>query len=104
MIEVRLHKKEGKISAFEFSGHSGFAEAGSDIVCAAVSTAAQFAILGIDETEKIDCEYAVFDGGIEFLLNQPSYIAQSYLETLEIFLYQLSQQYEKFLKITVMEE
>ena len=77
MIEVRLHKKEGRISAFEFSGHSGFAEAGSDIVCAAVSTAAQFAILGIDETEKIDCEYAVFDGGIEFSLNQPSDIAQS---------------------------
>lgn len=104
MIEVRLHKKEGKISAFEFSGHSGFAEAGSDIVCAAVSTAAQFAILGIDETEKIDCEYAIFDGGIEFSLNQPSDIARSYLETLEMFLYQLSQQYEKFLKITVMEE
>ena len=93
MIEVRLHKKEGKISAFEFSGHSGFAEAGSDIVCAAVSTAAQFAILGIDETEKIDCEYAVFDGGIEFSLNQPSDIAQSYLETLEMFLYQLSHYY-----------
>ena len=104
MIEVRLHKKEGKISAFEFSGHSGFAEAGSDIVCAAVSTAAQFAILGIDETEKIHCEYAVYDGGIEFTLTRPSDIAQSYLETLEMFLYQLSQQYEKFLKITVMEE
>ena len=104
MIEVRLHKKEGKISAFEFSGHSGFAEAGSDIVCAAASTAAQFAILGIDETEKIACEYAVFDGGIEFSLFEPSDIAQSYLETLEAFLGQLSQQYDKFLKITVMEE
>ena len=31
-------------------------------------------------------------------------LAQSYLETLEAFLGQLSQQYDKFLKITVMEE
>ena len=60
MIEVRLHKKEGKISAFEFSGHSGFAEAGSDIVCAAVTTAVRFAectindVLGNHANTKVD--------------------------------------------------
>ena len=104
MIEVRLHKKKGRICAFELSGHSGYADAGSDIVCAAASSAAQFAILGIEDTEKLRCDYAVFDGGIEFSLFEPSDIAQSYLRTLEIFLGQLSQQYDKFLKITVMEE
>lgn len=109
MIDARLHKNKGRVTAFELSGHSGYAEVGADIVCAAASTAAQFAILGIEETEKISCEYAVFDGGIEFSLSdnvtaREDEIAQSYLKTLEVFLVQLSQQYENYLKITVMEE
>lgn len=104
MIDVRLHKNKCGITAFELSGHSGYAESGSDIVCAAASSAAQFAILGIDETERVCCEYAVYDGGIEFSLKEESDAAQGYLKTLEMFLLQLSQQYGNYLKITVMEE
>ena len=37
MIRVTLHQKGGLITGFECVGHAGFAEAGSDIVCAAVS-------------------------------------------------------------------
>ena len=49
MIEVRLHKKKGRICAFELSGHSGYADAGSDIVCAAVSTAVKLAECTIND-------------------------------------------------------
>ena len=38
MTRVTLfHEADGSLSGFECKGHSGFAEAGSDIVCAAVS-------------------------------------------------------------------
>ena len=37
MIRVTLHRKGDLITGFECAGHAGFAEAGSDIVCAAVS-------------------------------------------------------------------
>ena len=37
MIRVTLHWKGDLITGFECVGHAGFAEAGSDIVCAAVS-------------------------------------------------------------------
>ena len=37
MIRVTLHWKGDLITGFECMGHAGFAEAGSDIVCAAVS-------------------------------------------------------------------
>ena len=37
MIRVTLHRKGDLITGFECTGHAGFAEAGSDIVCAAVS-------------------------------------------------------------------
>ena len=38
MTTVSFHTEEGgRIVSFEVKGHSGYAEAGSDIVCAAVS-------------------------------------------------------------------
>ena len=37
MIRITLHSKGGLITGFECTGHAGFAQAGSDIVCAAVS-------------------------------------------------------------------
>ena len=37
MIRLTLHWKGDAITGFECTGHAGFAEEGSDIVCAAVS-------------------------------------------------------------------
>jgi hypothetical protein len=37
MIQITLHSQGEEITGFECTGHAGFAEAGSDIVCAAVS-------------------------------------------------------------------
>lgn len=48
MICVRVIYSEGTIEEIEVSGHSGYAEAGSDIVCSAVSTA-MFLSLGLIE-------------------------------------------------------
>ncbi len=39
-----LSTKEGFISGFRIAGHSGYAEIGSDIVCAAVSSAVYMTI------------------------------------------------------------
>ena len=38
MIRLTLHSRDGEWTGFECLGHAGFAEAGQDIVCAAVST------------------------------------------------------------------
>jgi uncharacterized protein YsxB (DUF464 family) len=43
MTTVQFFSQEERITGFSCSGHSGYAEAGSDIVCAAVSTAVKFA-------------------------------------------------------------
>ena len=37
MIFATLYRKDGRYTGFEARGHSGYAETGSDIVCAAVS-------------------------------------------------------------------
>jgi len=38
MIQVTIIKSDGAYKGFSFSGHSGYAESGSDIVCASIST------------------------------------------------------------------
>ena len=43
MTRVEFFDQDGRITGFTVSGHSGYGEAGSDIICAAVSTAVQFA-------------------------------------------------------------
>lgn len=49
MTRVEFFDQDGRISGFCCSGHSGYAEAGSDIVCAAVSTAVKFAETTLSE-------------------------------------------------------
>lgn len=41
MIKAVFYKKNGCLSGFSLSGHAGYAESGKDIVCAAVSSAAE---------------------------------------------------------------
>lgn len=43
MVKVEIFNRDGRINGFSVSGHSGYAEAGSDIVCAAVSAAVTMA-------------------------------------------------------------
>ena len=60
MTTVEFFDRDGIICGFSVSGHSGYAEAGADIVCAAVSTAVQFAeatitdVLGIAAKTKVN--------------------------------------------------
>ena len=43
MTKVEIFNQNGRINGFAVSGHSGYAEEGSDIVCASVSSAVTMA-------------------------------------------------------------
>ena len=64
MTTVEFFNRDGRITGFSVSGHSGYGEAGSDIVCAAVSTAVTFAeatindVLGAQAKTKVNKEEA----------------------------------------------
>ena len=42
MTKIEVFNQNGRINGFAVSGHSGYAEEGSDIVCAAISSAVTF--------------------------------------------------------------
>lgn len=63
MITVVIGGSEdGRIRGFEISGHSGYAESGEDIICAAISVLGQTAIVSLKELTDLRVEYEIDEG------------------------------------------
>ena len=69
MITAGFIKKDDRFSGFKISGHSGYAESGKDIVCAAVSSAVQTVANIIADQFGIECESRVNDKNAEIYFN-----------------------------------
>jgi len=98
-----------KILGFEISGHSGYADSGSDIVCAAVTSAVQLAANAATETVGINAEVEVGENIVSLRLpeeigdSQKEYAAEAIFEALLLHLETLSEQYRGTIQIKVME-
>ena len=49
MTRCEFFMEDDRIKGFSISGHSGYAEAGSDIVCAAISAAVELTITTVND-------------------------------------------------------
>lgn len=59
MTKVKFSRRDNRLYAVECLGHSGYAEEGQDIVCAAISSVIQTAVLGLFQVAGINVEYTV---------------------------------------------
>ena len=104
MITVTFYKSGDLLTGFNISGHSGYAEEGADIVCAAVSSAAIMAANTITDIMHISAEVTVGDGLIDFKLSpDEAKKSLSILEGLKLHLNALSEQYTKYIKLKFSE-
>ncbi|MBP3634737.1 MAG: ribosomal-processing cysteine protease Prp [Oscillospiraceae bacterium] len=72
MTRVEFFDQDGKICGFSVMGHSGYAEAGADIVCAAVSTAVQFAETTITDVLGVQAKTKVNESKAQITLTLPA--------------------------------
>ena len=72
MIKAEFFDREGRITGFSVSGHSGYAEAGADVVCAAVSAAVTFADATIRDVLGESAQTKVDDGNAAVTLTLPA--------------------------------
>ena len=93
---------DGKITQFTVDGHSGYAESGSDIVCASVSSAVWLTINGIEKQNLAKLSYEERDGFVKCIISDKSEGADILLDSLVMFIAELSGQYKEFLKFTQM--
>ena len=103
MITVSFVFRDGQISGFEVEGHSGYADEGMDIVCAAVSSAVELAGRIITDelktgTAKIDPARAY----VSLILENSGKNEQALavLSALKAHLTEIAGQYPKFVRIS----
>lgn len=92
---------DGKITQFTVDGHSGFAESGSDIVCASVSSVVWLTINGIEKQNLAKLDYEERDGFVSCIISDKKGSgADILLDSMVMFITELSSQYKKYLKFT----
>ena len=107
MTKIIIFKQEKLISGFQIKGHSGFAESGQDIVCSAVSTASQMALVGLKEVLDLNVESNMKEGFLivhlqkEDLQNEK---AQTILLSMEKTLQSIADEYARFVKMEVKKD
>ncbi len=55
MTTAFIYQRGGWITGFEIKGHAGYAPAGADIVCAAVSAVSETTVLGLTRVLGLNC-------------------------------------------------
>ncbi len=106
MTTVTIQKNgEGSIVRFQVDGHTGFAPAGEDIVCAALSSVTWTVMNGLENVLHIPITYQVEEGFSECSLPELSpemrEKADILLNSMEQFLEDLKHQYGDFIIVNV---
>lgn len=70
MTEIKVFKKNGSVVRVACDGHTGYGVEGEDIVCAALSSIVQTALLGLLAVARINVSFVKDDGKgrLEFTL------------------------------------
>ncbi|MBQ3136940.1 MAG: ribosomal-processing cysteine protease Prp [Clostridia bacterium] len=97
MIEATFYKNKGFISGFLIRGHSGYAEEGSDVICASVSSAAYMAANTLTEIVGVKADIAVEDGCLELTLKEANDKTEIVLQGLELHISTLAQDYDEYI-------
>ncbi|MBQ3537435.1 MAG: ribosomal-processing cysteine protease Prp [Clostridia bacterium] len=97
MVKASFCIRENSAS-FTIKGHSGFSEEGSDIVCAAVSSAAIMSVNTITEILGVKAEPKVKDGFLQFEAGGKA--ARDIIDGLRLHLEGLAEQYPDYVTVT----
>ncbi|MFI3206923.1 MAG: ribosomal-processing cysteine protease Prp [Clostridia bacterium] len=100
-----LSTKDGSLEGFRIAGHSGYAEIGSDIVCAAVSSAVYMAINTITDIFAVSPLSLRVDDAEIFFRIEPKDIKRcdELLRGVKLHLLGLEEQYPENINVSYLE-
>ena len=94
----------GELLGFSMKGHSGSAEAGNDIICAAVSSAAYMTVNTVTDILHVDTRIAVDDGFLRIRVNEKdARSCRSIFADFKLHMTGLEEQYPKNIKVCYTE-
>jgi len=107
MIHFEVCKAEGRIRGFCLTGHAGYAEEGSDIVCSAVSVLAINTVNALEQLtdEPFDGEEDPDGGYLQVTFpGVPGHDAGLLLDALELGMRSLAENYPQYIAYHSIEE
>lgn len=99
MIKVNIQKKGDVINKISITGHSGYQEAGSDIVCASVSSICITTVNAIIRMESGVIEYDEKEGYLTVDIKKHTTVIDILIENMLELLSELEEDYKKYIKI-----
>ena len=104
MTKCEFFRDQERITGFSVSGHSGYAEAGQDIVCAAISAAVAMAETTINDVCGGKAKVRVKEADARITLTLPATceeedVIQAVLAGLMLYLVDLRDQYPDFIEV-----
>ncbi len=111
MTTVTFHSADSRIDGFVVEGHSGYAEAGSDIVCAAISAAVGLTECTINEVMGLGAPVKAKEKSTRISLKLPpnlneasTDLCQSLLTGLLVYLQAMGEEYPDNLTVLLDDE
>ena len=104
MTRCEFFTEEDRITGFSISGHSGYAEAGSDIVCAAISAVVSMAEATINDVCGAKAKVRVGEDEARITLKLPKSCdeeetVQAVLAGMMVTLINLQEDYSDFIEV-----
>ena len=104
MTKCEFFTEDDRITGFSVSGHSGYAEAGSDIVCAAISAAVTMAEATINDVCGAKAKVRVKEEQARITLTLPTSCdeeeaVQAVLSGMMLTLISLREDYEDYIEV-----
>ncbi|WP_195199747.1 ribosomal-processing cysteine protease Prp [Faecalispora jeddahensis] len=105
MIQVIfLQQPNGELLGFQMTGHSGLAEEGYDILCAAVSSAAYLVANAITDVVQVKADLSVSEGDMSLRIPEKAvFLCRTLLQGLRLHLMGLQEQYPDNIRINFTE-
>ena len=108
MIEVTFHSGGSRLTGFTVQGHSGLADPGEDVLCAAVTSAVRLAECAVNDVLGLEAAVKVREKDASLSLKLPASLGQTnestcqtLLAALMVHFVQLAEEYPE--NISVME-
>ena len=102
MITITVeYDKTHRLAGFTIAGHAGYSEAGSDIVCAAVSALGQTTLLGLLKHHPQGTTYTIDEetGYLSVRVTNATAITEALLDTLTLGLEEIARQYPTYVAL-----
>ena len=93
----------GSYKGFSVKGHSGYAEAGSGLVCASVSSAVMLTVNTATEHFGVKLKLKSSDGDIECGVEEITQMSDKLIDSLRAHLSMVAEEFPGYLKVNISE-